>query len=218
MLVLSLLLIAVAIALDPLPLTGFMVVLPSERGVRKGAAFVFGWLISLAIVVTITVLATGDNPPKPNTVPTLASLAVKIALGVFLLVIAVRHRRKMQQPRPPKKPPKWQTSVDKMSPWFAMGLAPTLQPWGLIAAGAATVMEAKLASWQDFLVLFGFCVLASSTYVGMEIYAAVRPEESQAFLARIRKWIDSHTDQVIIWGSLLVGLWLIASSLYVILG
>ena len=216
MLVLSLLLIAVAIALDPLPLTGFMVVLPSERGVRKGAAFVFGWLVSLAIVVTITVLATGNNPPKPNTVPTLASLAVKIALGVFLLVIAVRHRRKMQQPRPPKKPPKWQTSVDKMSPWFAMGLAPALQPWGLIAAGAATVVGAKLASWQDFLVLFLFCVLASSTYVGMEIYAAVRPEQSQAFLARFRKWIDSHTDQVIIWGSLIVGFWLIANSLYVI--
>jgi hypothetical protein len=215
-LVLTLLLIAVAIALDPLPLTGFMVVLPSERGVRKGAAFVFGWLVSLGIVVTITVLATGDNPPKSNTVPTLASLAVKIALGVFLLVIAVRHRRKMQQPRPPKKPPKWQTSVDKMSPWFAMGLAPALQPWGLIAAGAATVVGAKLSSWQDFLVLFLFCVLASSTYVGMEIYASVRPEQSQAFLGRLRKWIDSHTDQVIIWGSLIVGFWLIANSLYVI--
>ena len=67
MLVLTLLLIAVAIALDPLPLTGFMVVLPSERGVRKGAAFVFGWLVSLAIVVTVTVLATGNNPPKPST-------------------------------------------------------------------------------------------------------------------------------------------------------
>jgi hypothetical protein len=49
--------------------------------VRKGAAFVFGWLVSLAIVVTATVLATGNNPPKPNTAPPLASLAVRIALG-----------------------------------------------------------------------------------------------------------------------------------------
>jgi hypothetical protein len=216
-LVLTLLLIGLAIAVDPLPLTAFLVVLPSERGVRKGAAFVFGWLVSLAIVVAITVLATGDNPPKPATVPSLASLAVKIAIGVVLVVIAVRHRRKMGQPRPPKKPPKWQTSVDKMSPWFAMALAPTLQPWGLIAAGAATVVSAKLSSWESYLALFGFCLLASSTYVGMEVYAAVRPEESQALLARIRKWIESHTDQAIIWGSLIVGLWLIANSLYVIL-
>ena len=216
--VLNLLLIGLVIAFDPLPLTGFMVVLPSERGVLKGAAFVFGWLVSLAVVVTITVLATGNNPPKPSTAPSLASLAVKIAIGAVLVVIAVRHRRKMGQPKKPKKPPKWQTSVDKMSLWFAMALAPALQPWGLIAAGAATVVEAKLSSWESYLALFGFCVLASSTYLGMEIYAAIRPAESQAFLGRLRKWIDSHTDQVIIWGSLVLGFWLIANSLYVILG
>ena len=45
---LTLSLIGLAIAVDPLPLTPFMVVLPSERGVKKGAAFVFGWLVSLA--------------------------------------------------------------------------------------------------------------------------------------------------------------------------
>jgi threonine/homoserine/homoserine lactone efflux protein len=62
--VLSLFLIGLAIALDPLPLTAFLVVVPSKRGVRKGAAFVLGWLVSLAIVVTVTVLATGNNPPR----------------------------------------------------------------------------------------------------------------------------------------------------------
>ena len=45
--VLNLILIGVAVALDPLPLTAFLIVLPSERGARKGAAFVFGWLVSL---------------------------------------------------------------------------------------------------------------------------------------------------------------------------
>ena len=58
--ILNLVLIGLAVALDPLPLTAFLVVLPSRRGVRKGAAFVFGWLVSLAAVVTITVLATGN--------------------------------------------------------------------------------------------------------------------------------------------------------------
>ena len=85
--VFDLVLIGLAIALDPLPLTAFLIVLPSKRGVRKGAAFVFGWLASLAIVVTVTVLATGDNPPKPNTAPSLADLAVKIAIGVSLVAI-----------------------------------------------------------------------------------------------------------------------------------
>jgi len=214
--VLDLLLIGLAIALDPLPLTAFIVVLPSRRGVRKGAAFVFGWLVSLAIVVAVTVLATGNNPPKSNTVPSLAALAVKIAIGVVLVAIAIRHIRRRGRPKKPKKPPKWQTHVDSMSPWFAMVLAPTLQPWGLIGAGAATVVEAKLSSWQSFLALFGFCVLASGSYLAMEIYAGFRPKQSQVLLARFRTWIDTHTDQVIIDGSLILGFWLIANSVYLI--
>ena len=215
--VLNLLLIGLAVTLDPLPLTAFIIVLPAKGGVRKGAAFVFGWLVSLAIVVTITVLATGNNPPKPSTAPSLAALAVKIALGAVLVVIAVRHIRARGRPKPPKKPPKWQEHVDSMSPWFAMALAPTLQPWALIAAGAATVVEAKLSGPASFLALFLYCVLASASYLFFEIYAVARPAESQALLGKIRTWIDTHTDQVIIVGSLLIGFWLIGDSLYLIL-
>ena len=102
MLVLDLVLIGLAVTLDPLPLTAFLVVVPSKRGVRKGAAFTFGWLVSLAVVVTITVLATGNNLPKPSTAPSLASLAVKTALGVLLVVIAIRHIRARRTAQPPK--------------------------------------------------------------------------------------------------------------------
>jgi threonine/homoserine/homoserine lactone efflux protein len=214
--ILNLVVIGLAVALDPLPLTAFLVVLPSRRGVRKGAAYVFGWLVSLGAVVTITVLATGNNPPKPSTAPSLAALAVKIVLGAVLVWIAVRHIRARGRPKPPKKPPKWQEHVDSMSPWFALGLAPALQPWVLIGAGAATVVEAKLSSWESFLALFLYCVLASSSYLAMEIYAIVRPAQSQALLRRARTWIDSHTDQVIIAGSLIIGFWLIADSIYLI--
>ena len=216
MLVLNLMLIGLAVALDPLPLTTFLIVLPSKRGTVKGAAFVFGWLVSLAVVVTVTLLATGNNPPKPATVPSLASLAIKIALGVVLVRIAIRHIRARGQPKPPKKPPKWQEHVDSMSPWFALALAPTLQPWVLIGAGAATVVEAKLSSWESFLALFLYCVLASSSYLAMELYAVFRPSQSQALLTKFRTWIDTHTDQGIIVGSLLIGLWLIANSIYLV--
>ena len=216
MLILNLVLIGLAVALDPLPLTAFLIILPSQRGAVKGAAFVFGWLVSLAAVVTITVAATVNNPPKPATVPSLAALAIKIALGVVLVMIALRHIRARNKPKPPRKPPKWQEHVDNMSPWFAMLLAPTLQPWVLIGAGAATVVEAKVSSWQSFLALVLYCLLASSTYLTMEIYAVVRPAKSEALLARFRAWIDAHTDQAIIAGSLLIGLWLIANSTYLI--
>jgi hypothetical protein len=213
---LNLFLIGLTIALDPLPLSAFMVILPSKRGVRKGAAWVFGWLVSLAIVVTVTVLATGNNPPKSGTAPSLAGLAVRAAIGAGLIALAIRQRRRMGKPKKPKKPPKWQEHVDNMSPWFAMALAPALQPWALIGAGAATVMEAKLSSWESFLALFLFCVLATGSYLAMEIYAFFKPDQSQALLARFRTWMEAHTDQVIIMGSLILGFWLLANSIYLI--
>jgi hypothetical protein len=215
--VLDLMLIGLAITLDPLPLSAFFVVLPSKRGVVKGAAFILGWLASLAIVVAVTVLATGNNPPRAQTAPAVASLAVKAAIGAFLVYIGLRQRRRVGQPKKPKKPPKWQATVDNMSPWYAMGLAPLLQPWGLIAAGAATVVQAKLSSFESYLALFFFCLLASASYIFLELYAGFRPGKSNALLAAVRNWIQTHTDQVIIVGSLVLGFWLIGQSLFLII-
>jgi hypothetical protein len=214
--ILDLLLIGLVITLEPIPLTAFILILLSKGGTRKGAAFIFGWLLSLAIVVAVTVLVTGNKPPKPNTAPSLGALAVKIAIGVALLVIAERQRRRMGKPRPPKKPPKWQTGLDNMSPWFAMRLAPLTQPWGLVAAGVAVIVEAKLTSWESYVALFLFCVVATGVYIAMEIYAGFRPEQAQVFLGSIRSWIDGHKDQVIIVLSLVLGLWLVGKSIYLI--
>ena len=213
----DLVLIGLAIAFDPIPLTTFMIVLPSKRGARKGAAFVFGWLVSLAIVVAVTVLATGNNPPRPHTSPATTALAVRIAIGVVLVAGAIRGWQRMRRPKKPKKPPKWQEHVDNMSTWFALGLAPVVQPWVLIGAGAATVVAAKLSNWASDLTLAAFCVLASSSYLALEGYAGFWPARGQAFLARFRTWTDAHTGQIIIAGSLLLGCWLIAKSSYLLL-
>jgi hypothetical protein len=166
--VLSLLLIALAITLEPIPLTAFILVLASRNGVRKGAAFIFGWLLSLAVVIAITLAATGNNPPKPSTAPSLAALA----------------------------------------------LGPLTQPWGLVAAGVATITEAKLDSWQSSLALILFSVVATAVYIAMEVYVGFWPEKGTALLGRLRSWLTNNTDQVIIVVSLVIGFWLIGDSIY----
>ena len=214
--VFDLILIGLVITLEPIPLTAFIVVLSAKGGVRKGAAFIFGWLLSLALVIAITLAVTGNKPPAPSTAPSLAALAVKIAIGVALVLIAVRQRRRMGRPKPPKKTPKWQASIDSMSPLYAVGLAPLTQPWGLVAAGVATITEAKLSSWEDYFAIIMFAIVATSTYLAMEIYAGFRPNEAQSLLVRIRAWVDTHTDQVIIVVSLVLGFWLIGKSIYLV--
>jgi hypothetical protein len=213
---LDLILIGLAITVYPLPLTAFIIVLSSQRGVRKGAAFVFGWFASLAVIVTITLVATGKSPPRPKTVPAVGALVVKLILGVVLLVIALRQRRRMAAPRPPKPPPKWQESVDSMSLLYAAALAPLLQPWTMIAAGVTTITKAHVTSFASALLLIFFCLLASSSLIFFELYAALRPEPATKLLASVRGWIDTHTDIMIVIACAALGTYLVVDSVYLL--
>jgi hypothetical protein len=77
----------------------------------------------------------------------------------------------MGKPKPPKKPPRWQTGIDNMTPWYAIALGPLTQPWALVAAGVTVIVEAKLSSWQDYLRLALFCVIATSAFLGPSMLA-----------------------------------------------
>jgi threonine/homoserine/homoserine lactone efflux protein len=211
--VLDLLLIGLGITLEPFPLTAFILVLSAERGTWKGLAFVLGWLACLVVVIAAVFLATGDSPPKPQTVPSTALLAVKLALGVVLILIAVRERRRMGRPR---KPPAWMARLDRLSLLSVAGLAAFLQPWTLVAAGAATVAQAKLATAGSYLVLLLFCLLATSSFLYLQLYATFVPARAGARLERMRTWLDSHQDEVIIAICLLLGLWLAGKSIYLL--
>ena len=211
--VLDLLLIGLAITLEPFPLTAFILVLTSERGTWKGLAFVLGWLACLIAVIAAVIASTGNNPPAPNTVPSDAALAVKLAAGVVLILIALRQRRRMGQP---KKPPAWMARLDQLSLWGAAGLAAFLQPWTLVAAGAATIVEAKLDTVGSYLVLILYCLLATASFLYLELAAVFAPAKSGPQLERMRKWLDSHQDQVLIAICLLLGLWLAGKSIYLL--
>jgi threonine/homoserine/homoserine lactone efflux protein len=211
--VLDLLLIGLAITLEPFPLTAFILVLSAEKGTWKGLAFILGWLACLVAVIAAVIVSTGNNPPAPHTVPSDAALAVKLAVGVVLILIAVRRRRQMGRPR---KPPAWVARLDQLSLLGAAGLAAFLQPWTLVAAGAATVVQAKLDSVGSYLVLILFCLLATSSFLYLELYATFASAQAAVRLERMRKWLDSHQDQVIIAICLLLGFWLAGKSIYLL--
>jgi threonine/homoserine/homoserine lactone efflux protein len=211
--VVDLLLIGLGITLEPFPLIAFLLILSSEKGTRKGLAFVLGWLACLIVVIAAVVLLTGGQPPAPATAPSTAVLAIKLTLGVVLILYAVRQWRRMGRPR---KTPAWMGRLDQLSAWTAAGLAAFLQPWTLVAAGAATVSQAKLSSVAEYLVLVLFCLLATSSFLYLELSAAFRPASAEALIRKLRTWLDTHQDQVIVVISLLLGFWLAGKSIYLL--
>lgn len=209
--VLDLLLVGLGIALEPLPLTAYVLVLSAENGTRKGLAFIIGWLTCLVLVIAVVFVATENNPPKPRTAPSDAALAVRLAAGLILIVIALRTRRRAGQPR---KPAAWASRVNQLSLLSAAGLGAFLQPWTLVAAGAAIIAQAKLTDAGSSLVLVLYCLLATSIYLYLELYAMFATGRADARLTQVRGWLNTHQDQMIIDVCLVLGIWLVGRSIY----
>src|SRR3974390_2389593 len=119
--VIDLILIGLGMALYPVALTIFILLVASRKGRRNGAGFIFGWLGTLAVIAAVTISATGNTPPSNGTSPAIVILVAKIVLGVLLLAIAARQGRRVGRPRPPKKEPAWGARMGEMSGGFAVG-------------------------------------------------------------------------------------------------
>lgn len=214
--VVDLVLIGTAMALYPVALTFFILVVASRNGVRKGAGFIVGWLAALAAVAVVTISATGNAPPAPGTSPATGILVAKLVLGLVLLGVAERQRRRMGRPRPPPENPARRDRLDEMSTLFAVGLGAFFQPSVLVAGAAATLTGAKLSSAADYLALALFGLLSVSTYLSMEVYVALRPAPSAVVLGRLKGWMDRHTDLIVVLGAAALGLWLIGDNAYLL--
>lgn len=209
--VLDLVVIALAIAVFPLSVTAFVLVRAARRGLWKGLAFVLAWLACFVAVLAAVLLTTGGKPPAPRSAPSTASTAVRLAVGVALVWYGV-HRHHTG-PRPAAAGG-MMARLDRISLWEAAALGPLLQPWGLVAAGAATVVDADLSHASSFAALFGYCLLATSSLLAREVYAAFAPDASRVRLGRLRVRLQTHQDQALVVLLLGVGLFLVGRSIH----
>ena len=207
--VVDLVLIALGIALQPFRLSAFVLILCSKGGTKKGLGFILGWMACLVLVVALVVLITGGEPVRFRTIPSTLVLISKLAVGIALLVLAAVQWTQRSRAR---RPPAWLSRLDTMSPWAAAVIAAIMQPWTLVAAAAVTAAQARLSSVGDYLALASFCLLATSSFIVLELYAAFAPAASTR-LAALRSWLDAHGNEVLIIVCLVVGVWLTGQSI-----
>jgi hypothetical protein len=112
----------------------------------------------------------------------------------------------------PRRTPAWLARLDTMSPWAAAVIAAIMQPWTLVAAAAVTAAQARLSSVGGYLTLASFCLLATSSFIALELYAVLAPATSTQ-LAALRSWLDTHGTEVIIIVCLVLGFWLTGQSI-----
>ncbi|MGW4164735.1 GAP family protein [Streptomyces sp. NPDC004788] len=251
----DLILIGLGIAVFPLSVTAFVLVLSADRGTWKGLAFILSWVACFVAVLVAVLVTTGGKPPAPKSPPSTATSAVKLAIGLGLVGYGwYRHKAgKRTGPRtdprtapetdpqtdpqtdprtspgaeprtspgtepqtapPEKSSRRGAARLDRISGWTAAGLGPLLQPWGLVAAGATTVVSADLSRTSSYVALVAYCVLATSSLLAMELYAVFAPDSARLRLGQLRTWFQAHQNQALVGVSLVVGLLLVARSIH----
>jgi Sap, sulfolipid-1-addressing protein len=207
-------LLGLGIALQPFRLSAFILILSTNGGTRKGLGFIAGWLACLVLVIAAVVLITGGKPVRFHTLPATVVAIAKLALGIALIVIAAAQARTHRRPRILTIV---LTRLDTMTPWTAAVLAALVQPWTLVAAGAITAAQARLSTARDYLALASFCLLATSSFAALELYAVRAPAAASTRLATLRTWLDTHANQVIIIVCAVLGLWLTGRSIHTLI-
>jgi threonine/homoserine/homoserine lactone efflux protein len=122
---------------------------------------------------------------------------VKIALGVLLLLVAVREFR--GRPRGDEEPqmPKWMGTIDKTTPLAAVGLGAVLSganPKNLLLAvgGAAAIAQTGIPGGQQAIAYLIFALIGTlGVGIPVVIYFAMG-DRSERLLGGLKDWMSAH--------------------------
>jgi hypothetical protein len=214
---------AIGIALSPLPIIAVVLLLTTPRAATNGPAFVAGWLLGLGVVGAIVLLLAGPADADTAGAPATWVGWLKLALGVLLLLVAVREFR--ARPREGEKPamPKWMGALGKLKPGATLGLAAVLaaaNPKNLLLAvgGAVAIAQTGISGSQQVIAYVLFALIATiGVGIPVGIYIIMR-DRSQALLARLNDWMAHNNATVMSVLCLIIGVKLIGDAISALIG
>jgi threonine/homoserine/homoserine lactone efflux protein len=202
---------AVGVMLSPLPIVGVILMLLSTKAKVNGPMFLIGWLAGLAIVVGgIVAFVDPDRLNKSDGGPSTLAGVLHLALGVLLLLLAVKQLKGRPKNGEEAKMPPWMAKMQDASPIFAFGMGAFLSglnPKNLIfdIAAAAAIVAGDLSGSQQIVSVLVFMILASLTIGIPVIWYLAAGESAKTKLETLRGWLVQYN-------------WVIMCVLFLILG
>src|SRR5580704_7982608 len=184
----------VGVALSPIPIIGVVLMLGTARARANGLAFIAGWIFGLAAVGTIVLLAASGAGASNSGAPANWVSIVKLALGLLLVIIAVRqwHAR----PRGSAEPelPGWMKTIDTFTPPKAAAMAVLLAAVNpknllLVVGAAAAIAQTGTSAVDQAVALLVFVLLGTlGPGIPVAIYFLMR-ERAATVLEGMRRWM-----------------------------
>lgn len=191
---LTLLLLALFLAVQPWSVLAAILLVTSERGVRKEVAFVGGWVTALAVVAVATVVLYPDVP-RSSSAGTWQS-AVELVAGLVVGAWLLRRWRRPNEAGTSGQP-SWMRRLDTMPPLLAFGLGAFLPTYAVVVAAVSELLSSGVS--QGWLAVAALAwVVVASTGVASPLAVLLRDREgAPATYQRWRSWILAHSRAVL---------------------
>lgn len=192
---------AVGVAIVPIPIIAVILMLFSQRARVNGPLFLLGWMAGLTVAFGIVyALSDAGDVATGSTASDTVSWG-KIALGVALLLLALRSWQKRPAPGVTPAMPAWMAGMDAIAPGRALGLGVALSaanPKNLILViGAATgVAQLGPTSADAAVSLVVFVVVGSLSVLGPVVYSVAGGEKAARSLEELRGWLAANNAAV----------------------
>ena len=207
---LTLLLMALFLAVQPWSVLAAIVLVTAHDGLRKEAAYVCGWVTALLAVAVVTVLVYPDIPQGSTSSDSRAAveLGAGIVFGSWLW-----WRWRNPKDAGTEKQPSWMARLDTISPWVALGLGAFLPSYVVVVAAVNEMISSGLSQRGLLLAALGWVLIASAG-VASPLWPLVSDREhAAATYARWRAWITAHSRAVLYTVGALVSVVLIGKGL-----
>jgi hypothetical protein len=211
-LVVTLVLVGIVIAVEPLPVIGFILVLSTTRGRANGVGFVLGWVATMAAIAAGVVALAGTWDPGGGGSKQQLGYGLQLAGGLALLAVWwVRRRRPAPTARP--EPAGWMRRIDRLRPPGAAFVGFLLQPWPLTAAAMGAILHAGVGVTAGVAAAVVFVAISTSGLLAMLAYELLARESARARLDALRSWLESHRGPAITLVAGVAGAWLAIAGL-----
>lgn len=205
----SLLVTALAIAVNPVPIIAAVTLLASDHGKRSAAVFL-GSLIAIMLAVgVLTIFVLGKSSSSQDSTSK-AMTALQLLFGVVFLVTFVVQWRNKQ----PDGDPGWMKLMDRAGLIVGVVLGLALTNYALLTAGTTTIRKSGLSATNEAIALVFFVVLSVSTVIAPLVIYLVSPAWAADKLGRLKTWLTMHSRVILMIVFGLMGLLFTALGLY----
>jgi hypothetical protein len=207
--------LAIGIAISPIPIIAIILMLITPNARRNGLAFLGGWAGALFAVGAVVLIVASTADVSTSSGSSDAASALRLLLGIVLLVAAVRQWRGRPEPGEEAKMPKWMNALDTFTPGRSLAIAALLSgvnPKNLILnVGACVDIAQSGLSWiEQGVVLLVFVLIASATIIAPVVVYFAMADKSERVLGEWKTWLAENNATVmavllVVFGFMLIG-------------